>query len=390
MRKLLGFVAAAAVGVLPLLTACVHKSDGGPCDGKAEGATCRLCAGGDPDCVETMEVKTCSASGVCGAHTTPPKVDRRNDGFPWVIDEGGGFCLSWMGVGDAPDGGQWVGTGSGLYALDTRDPELPFPFVRPSLSGGAVRAMATLGDRAFVAFGDPVVVEYLRGGGKAPLERGSATPIALSDNGCLAARVDDKLMVRVPGESAPREAPLPRPPNGFRVEVDAAVGLSDAILVRTYRGKDGVIGSLARVSCPGLEVTEVATGNALVTLGSLQRDARGRLWGVDRVSSGATGEAWRLVRSSDAGKTWERAPLPDGFQASKYALRGDWVVAAAPKLEAVAISGDGGETFTVEPIATYSSVKGMDTLSAYVSSDGLVAIGGNCNYLVHRRAKLAK
>ncbi len=66
------------------------------------------------------------------------------------------------------------------------------------------------------------------------------------------------------------------------------------------------------------------------------------------------------------------------------------MVAAAPKLEAIAISKDGGESFTVEPITTYSSVKGMDTFSVYVSSDGLVAIGGNCNYLVHRRAKLTR
>ncbi|MBL8609558.1 MAG: hypothetical protein JNL38_19665 [Myxococcales bacterium] len=390
MRRLLGFFAATTLAALPFFTACIHKSDNGPCDGKAEGATCRLCASDDPGCVETMEVKTCSASGVCGAHADAGKVDRRNDGFPWVIDEGGGFCLSWMGVGDAPDGGQWVGTGSGLYALDTRDPDLPFPFVRPTLSGGAVRAMTTLGDRTFVAFADPVVVEYLRGGGKAPLERGSSTPLALSDDGCLGARVDDKLMVRAPGEAAPREAPLPRPPNGFRVEVAAAVGLSNALLVRTYRGKDGVIGSLARVSCPGLEVTEVATGGSLSTLVSLQRDARGRLWGIDRVSSGATDQTWRVVRSADEGKTWAPAPLPEGFQASKYALRGDWVVAAAPKLEAIAISKDGGESFTVEPITTYSSVKGMDTFSVYVSSDGLVAIGGNCNYLVHRRAKLTR
>ena len=86
----------------------------------------------------------------------------------------------------------------------------------------------------------------------------------------------------------------------------------------------------------------------------------------------------------------QQAPLPEGFQASKYAIRGDWVVAAAPRLEAVAIATDGGERFAVEPIATYSSVKSMDTFSAYVSSDGLVALGANCNYLVHRRAKLAR
>lgn len=386
-KRLLASAAIAALGVLPFV-ACVHES-GSPCEGKPEGATCRICASDDPDCVETMEVKTCSARGVCGVHTTTPKVDRRNDGFPWVIDEGGGFCLSWMGVGDAPDGGRWVGTGSGLYALDTRDPELPFPFVKPAISGGAVRAMTTLGTRTFVAFADPVVVEYLPGGGKAPLERGTTTPIALSDDGCLAARVDDRLMVRVPGEGAPREAPLPRPPNGFRVEIDAAVGLADAILVRTYRGKDGVIGSLARVSCPSLEVTEIATGSAVAHLGSFQRDGRGRVWAVDTTATDVA-TTYRLVRSEDEGKTWAPVPLPEGFQASKYAIRGDWVVAAAPRLEAVAIATDGGERFAVEPIATYSSVKSMDTFSAYVSSDGLVALGANCNYLVHRRAKLAR
>lgn len=36
-----------------------------PCDGKAQGAYCTICAPDDTDCVETMEVKVCSADGLC-------------------------------------------------------------------------------------------------------------------------------------------------------------------------------------------------------------------------------------------------------------------------------------------------------------------------------------
>jgi hypothetical protein len=47
-----------------------------PCAGKAAGASCSLCDPADADCVETLEVKTCDASGECksdtGAQPPPP------------------------------------------------------------------------------------------------------------------------------------------------------------------------------------------------------------------------------------------------------------------------------------------------------------------------------
>ena len=44
------------------------------CRGKSEGQTCRLCAGNDPDCIETMEVKTCQKNGAhlrCSSDAPP-------------------------------------------------------------------------------------------------------------------------------------------------------------------------------------------------------------------------------------------------------------------------------------------------------------------------------
>ena len=40
-----------------------------PCAGKACGDACTLCAPGDPDCMETMEVKACNPEGRCVAQT---------------------------------------------------------------------------------------------------------------------------------------------------------------------------------------------------------------------------------------------------------------------------------------------------------------------------------
>ena len=42
-----------------------------PCGGKACGASCQLCAPGDPDCVETAVLKVCDPAGACVAEGTP-------------------------------------------------------------------------------------------------------------------------------------------------------------------------------------------------------------------------------------------------------------------------------------------------------------------------------
>ncbi len=41
-----------------------------PCADKACGESCSLCAPDDADCVETAEVKTCSADGECSGLVT--------------------------------------------------------------------------------------------------------------------------------------------------------------------------------------------------------------------------------------------------------------------------------------------------------------------------------
>lgn len=56
------------------LTACCHFGGDGsdeydPCEDKAEGETCQLCAPDDPDCLETQELKVCDADGECGGST---------------------------------------------------------------------------------------------------------------------------------------------------------------------------------------------------------------------------------------------------------------------------------------------------------------------------------
>jgi hypothetical protein len=55
-----------SLGITTLLLACAETAYE-PCDGKQAGDRCRLCAPDDPNCVETMILKTCSADGRCGA-----------------------------------------------------------------------------------------------------------------------------------------------------------------------------------------------------------------------------------------------------------------------------------------------------------------------------------
>jgi hypothetical protein len=61
-----------SLGIATHLFACAETADTyEPCAGKSEGEQCRLCSPDDPNCFETMIVKTCSREGQCGA--------RRND-----------------------------------------------------------------------------------------------------------------------------------------------------------------------------------------------------------------------------------------------------------------------------------------------------------------------
>ncbi|NOU27820.1 MAG: hypothetical protein HOO96_07950 [Polyangiaceae bacterium] len=61
--------------VLLLHVAACSSSSGsdGPCADKNPGDACRLCAADDPNCIETMQVKTCSPTGVCGASYACPE-----------------------------------------------------------------------------------------------------------------------------------------------------------------------------------------------------------------------------------------------------------------------------------------------------------------------------
>jgi hypothetical protein len=38
-----------------------------PCAGKKAGDSCTICPPGDPNCMETMELKVCSADGKCSS-----------------------------------------------------------------------------------------------------------------------------------------------------------------------------------------------------------------------------------------------------------------------------------------------------------------------------------
>ncbi len=64
-----------AVSIAALLAVAAPRSGcfGGapkydPCAGKACGEGCRVCPPGDPDCVETAELKVCSPEGLCVSH----------------------------------------------------------------------------------------------------------------------------------------------------------------------------------------------------------------------------------------------------------------------------------------------------------------------------------
>jgi len=62
------------------LSACCHifgdgdesdPDDFDDCAEKDEGDECSLCAPGDPDCIETMEIKVCDAYGECSSSEDP-------------------------------------------------------------------------------------------------------------------------------------------------------------------------------------------------------------------------------------------------------------------------------------------------------------------------------
>jgi hypothetical protein len=337
-----------------------------------------------------MQVKICSPDGVCGGQSKDAgaiKVDHRNDGHTWLIDNGGGFCLSWTGVEDGPDGQLWLGAGGGLFHVDATDPESAFAIDLRPVERGPVTALRRIGNDLFAVFGTEEVVRYRGPSERASFGVGTSTPIAISDNGCLAMRHDDELVVRRPGETEFHAAVLPRPANGFRLEVDAAVGLADSILVRTYRNADGIIGGLFKVTCPGLEVTEVTRGNAIVNLGSFARDDTNRVLAIDRYA-GMGSSNYRLMQSNDEGKTWDPVVVPSGWQSSVFASRGKWLVVVPPKLGGILLSSDGGEHWAIEPVETYRSVANFETLSVHISERGVVTVGANCNYLVHRRLPL--
>jgi hypothetical protein len=52
-------------GRTQLMTEDANDSAGGPCAGKSIGDACTICDPTDPDCMETMELKACDASGAC-------------------------------------------------------------------------------------------------------------------------------------------------------------------------------------------------------------------------------------------------------------------------------------------------------------------------------------
>jgi hypothetical protein len=77
-------------GMAPALFACSRTTGAyEPCAGKKAGDECQLCAPGDPECVETRNIKTCSADGRCGARSE----NARTNGFePCLGKEAGAEC----------------------------------------------------------------------------------------------------------------------------------------------------------------------------------------------------------------------------------------------------------------------------------------------------------
>ena len=362
-----------------------------PCAGKKAGAACRACPQNDGACVETMEVKTCNADGACTS--SPSRVAVRpdpNDGHPWLIDTGGGVCASWMGATDGPDGALWVGTGAGVFRLAAPEPNSTFPLGGRPTEVGGVRALHRGVDAVYVDFGGSEVIEFAGASAtRTSLGTGISAPMATSDNGCVAVRRGDELVVRSPGEGALRTAPIPRPKDGRELVIESVVGTDDGFLVRTFRHSSGELGAVYRVSCPGVAVAEVASGRAVANLDDFARGNDGSVWAIDRYNASGGASHYRLMRSEDQGKTWAAASVPPGWQSWRVAVRGPWVVAAAPKMDAVLLSVDGGKNWSLEPIETHSAVGEFYTLSVHVSDRGVVTLGGNCNYLIHRRAPLS-
>jgi hypothetical protein len=52
------------------------------------------------------------------------------------------------------------------------------------------------------------------------------------------------------------------------------------------------------------------------------------------------------------------------------------------------VSSDGGVHWTVEPVDTYVSLASFAPMSVHISAAGIIAIGAERNYLVHRRLPL--
>lgn len=375
-----------ACGLVTLL-ACINHYD--PCAGKATGDACRRCDPDDSSCVETSEVKTCSPSGGCVAprSTSSADAEKKNDGHAWLVDKGGGFCQSWIGVTDSPRGGLWLGTGGGLFEIEAATLDARFRAGERPIEPFNVMAMKRIGADVFVQLGLDEVVRFGPDGERVSLGAGTSKPFAASDNGCIGVRLKDELAVMLPGATTSQPAPLPRPGDGLRLEVDAAVGLARSLLVRTYRSADGTLGALYDLACPSLAVTELAKGDGVVNLTAFTRAEGRRVWAVDRYN-GMKSINYRLMRSEDDGRSWSAVDVPAGFQSSHIAVRGKWVVVVPPRLQAILWSNDAGERWTLEPLDTYVPMAELDAMSVHVSEQGAVTIGGNCNYLIHRRAPL--
>jgi len=379
---------AAALTALGIaLVACINH-DYEPCAGKPAGAPCRVCPQNDPSCVETMEVKACDGAGACrgtGTSSTA-KIDTRNDGHAWIVDQGGGFCLGSSGVADAPtDGDLWYGGARGVFRVSSRDPGAAYAFDAKPIEAGTVTWLASVRGSTYAELEGTEIVAFDASGGRRSLGKGTAHPIAATANGCVAVKKDEDLSVLVPGASELRSAGLPRPTGGGAPLVDAAVGLDDALLVRAYRAADAAVGVLYRVACPSLAVKELGRGASVANLTDLTRTESGRLFAVDRLNADV--RRYRLMQSDDEGVTWTETPVPAGFEAQRIATRGQRVVVAAPKVAAILSSADGGKTFTLDPVDAYAG-KDLTVSSVHVSADGVVTMGAECNYLFHRRERL--
>jgi hypothetical protein len=249
-----------------------------------------------------------------------------------------------------------------------------------------------LGTALYAAFegasdADDIVVSYDANAAPTELAPRTTSPLARTDNGCVGMAQGDDFVVLAPGAKTLAVAPLAKPSNLER-EIDAAVGLGDSFLVRTFRGDGDTLGALQRVTCPGLAVTQVAKGDAVINLGTFERDDKGGIWAVDRYNGGDGSTNWRLMKSVDDGKTFAAVKVPAGFQASKIALKKNVVVVAPPKGVAVLLSTDRGATFALEPLDLHDAIGDFAVNDVHVTDDGILTLTADCNYLVHRRARL--